>query len=165
VSICLGPRATCRVLRACALAVALSACGRGSQAEREALSARQVPVPAANGRETGCFTAPGADSAEFTYSDVRRSPETYDETGAQITLVRMNATWTGHVRFAEGQLGEPLQMRALEFDPAAGALQFQVPRLSDTLRFSGTATCALIAGLWQPYSTTPGVNRSFPRLP
>ena len=152
-------------LRAFALTVTLSGCGQSSRPDSGERPAHQVPDAVANVHDVGCFTAPGEDSAEFTYSDVRRSPETYDETGAQITLMRKNAGWTGNVRFAEGQLGEPLPMSGLKFEPAAGSLQFEVPKLSDTLRFSGTATCTLVSGLWQPYSTMSPVTRSFPRLP
>ena len=153
-------RRTTRSGAAWGLALVVFACGRG---DGEA-DAHGSPAPAfeEGASETACFTAP--DSIVLTYSDVRTSAETYDETGALIELMRPKGEWTGRVRIAEGELGESIPMHLLNFDPATGTLSFRAAIRSDTLRFSGTANCDRVSGDWQLYPTTIPTERILPRV-
>jgi hypothetical protein len=139
----------------------------GCQSNAEAVpETRLTPAPpAALGvlREDrlDCFHPDSTGSAEaaLLYSDLSVSDVTYDASGTVFAFYRSATGWTGTIRQAEGELGDPEPLLSLALHPDSGTVRLSYSHgdsAGTVGYFAGKISCDSIYGDWTPY---PGVTK------
>lgn len=130
-----------------------------------ALAGACNPAPRENGRQepTEC------DLRAFNYlvySDLEVAVESGDLSGLEIELVRDPLQiWRAIATFAAGEMGAPIRLTELEFDPEDGTLSFSIPAShGDPVFFSGSISCDWVVGEADVYRASPVVEWRLKRV-
>jgi hypothetical protein len=101
------------------------------------------------------------------FSDLSKSEETGDVSGAEFALTRdTTGTWRGTVRLARGQLGEARPLDSLVIDSIGGAIHLQYSRGGSgaPALVDGRIVCDSIYGRWTPFPNDVVAHKTYWRV-